>query len=175
MTRITRPRDDEPIRLVTTKSGHRYRAVVNTGHHPDGKRRQETQTFDGIREARRWVDKTRTSVDSGTYVAPTRTTVDGLCDLWLASRHDVRPITRNCYRSVLLSVRSRLGHRPVQDIRPSHINEFVQWLATEGGKSGSGVSHRTIVLTLGTMKQMFRYAVAEGLVAWSPAQVVKAV
>lgn len=172
--RITRPQEHEPIRLVTTKSGQRYRAVVNTGVHPNGKRRQATATFDNITAARKWVAETRTRVRHNTYTPPDRKTVDQLCDLWLATRHHVRLITANRDRSVLLNVRARLGARVVQDLRPSDVVEFVGWLHESGGRKGAGLSHRTIVLTLGTMNQMFRYAVAEGLIERSPSIEVKA-
>ena len=173
--RVSQPRPGEPIRVVRNKNGPpRYRAVVTTGMHPDGRRRQTTRTFPTLSTAREWVAETRLSVQRGTFTAPTRTTVSEFCDRWLASRHDIRPVTRNAYRSVLLSVRARLGHRPVQDLRPSDLNEFIRWLATEGGRAGTGVSHRTVSLTLMVVKQMLRAAVAEGLIPTSPAETVRA-
>ena len=171
--RITKPRDDEPIRLVANKSGVKYRAVVATGQHPDGRRRQETRTFDTLRDARDWVSETRLSVKRGTYTAPDRATVDAICTAWLESKRDVRAVTLNTYATVLKAVRARLGARKVQDVRRSDVEGFVSWLNTEGGRSGAGVSHRTVVLTLGTLRMVFAYAVAEGLIPASPVETVK--
>lgn len=174
MSRFTQPRDDEPIRRVDhgTKK-FRYRAVVSTGQHPNGKRRQATRTFDTYGEAKDWVSETKLSVKRGTYTAPNRATVDAICTAWLDSKRDVRAVTINTYATVLKSVRSRLGARKVQDVRRSDIEEFVSWLSTEGGRTGVGVSHRTVVLTLGTLRMVFAYAVAEGLIPASPVETVK--
>jgi integrase len=171
--RITRPRDDEPIRLVKTRTGYRCRAVIATGQHPDGRRRQETRTFDTLREARDWVSETKLSVKRGTYTAPDRATVDAICTTWLDSKRDVRAVTLNTYATVLKAVRARLGARRVQDVRRSDVEEFVSWLSTDGGRAGQGVSHRTVVLTLGTLRMVFAYAVAEGLIPASPVETVK--
>lgn len=50
----------------------------------------------------------------------------------------------------------------------------MKWLAAEGGQRGRGVGDRTIVVTLGTVRQVLAYAVAEGLIATNPAAGVKA-
>ena len=171
--RITQPRPNEPIRLIENKGGFKYRAVLATGTHPDGRRRQETRTFVSLTDARNWVSDTRLAVRRGTHNAPDKTTVDAICTAWLASKRDVRAVTLNTYATVLKSVRSRLGTRKVQDVRRSDVEAFVTWLSAEGGRTGKGVSHRTVVLTLGTLKMVFAYAVAEGLIAASPIETVR--
>lgn len=172
--RITRPRPDEPIRLIENKAGVKYRAVLTTGRHPDGRRRQETTTHDTLSDAREWVSETRLAVRRGTHMARDRSTVADVLTAWEESRRDVRPITLNTYRSVLRPVRARLGAMKVQDVRRSDVDTFVSWLITEGGKAGKGVSHRTVVLTIGTLRQAFSYAVAEGMIPASPVEGVKA-
>ncbi len=168
MTRITRPQAHEPIRLVETNRGPRYRVGLTTGQYPDGKRRQETTTHPSLTDARKHVERTRSALQSGTYTAKDRTTVDAVCTLWLASKREVRPVTVNAYASALKSVRARLGAMSVQDVRRSHVEAFVTWLHTEGGQRGTGVSHRTTSLTLGTLRMVFSYAVAEGIITASP-------
>ena len=172
--RVSKPRPDEPIRLVENKTGVRYRAVLTAGHHPDGRRRQVTTTHGTLSAARDWVSETRLAVKRGTFNAPDKTTVESLCEAWASSKRDVRPVTLNGYRSVLRPVIARLGYMKVQDVRRSHIDGLVTWLSTEGGQKGTGVSHRTIVFTLGTLRQVFAYAVDEGYVASNPARDVKA-
>ncbi len=172
--RITKPKPDEPIRLVETVNGVRYRAVVSTGHHHDGRRRQATRTLPSLTEARDWVAATKLSVRNGTYIAPDTITFDGLCTRWLASKRDVREVTRSNYENVLKPVRSRLGQRKAQDLRRSDMEALVEWLATDGGQRGKGLSRVSIVYTMGRVHQVLAYGVAEGLFAVNVADGVKA-
>lgn len=172
--RITKPRQGEPIRLVETKTGTRYRAVLTVGRHADGRRRQVTTTHSTLGEARDWVSETRLNVKRGVYNAPDRTDVDALCTAWASSKRDVRPVTLNTYESVLKPVRRRLGALKVQEVRRSDLETFVTCLSAEGGRHGLGVSHRTTSLTLQVLKSVFAYAVSEGVIQTSPAADVKA-
>ena len=172
--RITRPRDDEPIRLVSTKTRPRYRAVISTGQHPDGRRRQETKTFDTLREARDWVSETRSAVKRGTHTSRDTLSFDGLCSRWLASKRDVREVTRSNYTNVLKPVRTRLGQRKAQDLRRSDMEALVEWLAADGGQRGKGLSRTSIVYTMGRVHQVLAYGVTEGLLPMNVSDGVKA-
>lgn len=172
--RITRPRPDEPIRLIENKAGVKYRAVIGTGTHADGRRRQETRTFDTLTEARTWVSETRLAVKRGTHTSPDILTFDGLCSRWLASRRDVREVTVGNYRNVLKPVRSRLGQRKAQDLRRADMEELVEWLDHDGGQRGKGLSRVSIIYTMGRVHQVLAYGVAEGLLPVNVADGVKA-
>lgn len=172
--RVARPKEHEPIRLVQTNSGPRYRAVVDIGSKADGGRRQVTRTFQTLTAARDFVSETRTDVARGTYNAPDRTTFEALCARWLDSRRDVREITLNGYRTVLKPVRARMGGRKAQGLTRSDVEALVTWLATHAGRTGNGVSHRTIVFTLGAVRQVLAYGVAEGLLPVNVADGVRA-
>jgi len=164
-----RPRPEEPIRLVGTKQGgSRYRVTVDVGARADGRRRQVTSTHTSLGAARASVDATRAAVRGGTYLGRDKTTVSALCDAWLTSKRDVRPVTANAYRNVLVAVRRRIGHLRIQDVRRSDVEALVTWATAEGSRGGLPLSHRTVCLMLGTFKQLCAYAVAEGLVASSP-------
>jgi integrase len=185
--RITTPREDEPIRLACPgkcptrgresarhEGAHRYRAVISTGTHADGKRRQSTRTFDTLSEAREWVSETRLAVKRGTFAAPARVTFSDVADAWLTSHRDVREVTLSNYRNVLKPVRQRIGHRKVQDLTRSDVDALVTWLTTEGGMRGKGLSRVSVVYTLGRVSQVLAYAVAEGLVLANVADGVRA-
>ncbi|GAA2520284.1 tyrosine-type recombinase/integrase [Rarobacter incanus] len=173
--RITKPKPGEPIKIIETKTkGVRYRAVVDVGVGPDGKRRQDMTTHDSLTAARHWITETRAAVKDGTYLTKDRTTFDSLCNRWLDSRRDIREVTRVGYTDVLKAARVRLGKRKAQDITRSDIESFVTWLQTEGGQRGTGVSRRTVVFTLGAVRQVLAYAVTEGLLRANPAESVKA-
>jgi integrase len=172
--RISRPRPDEPIRLIENKGSVKYRAVISTGQHPDGKRRQSTRTFDTLTDAREWVSETRLSVKRGTFAAPARVTFSDVADAWLTSHRDVREVTLRNYSNVLKPARLRIGHRKVQDLTRSDVDGLVSWLASEGGMRGKGLSRVSVVYTLGRVHQVLAYAVAEGLVLANVAEGVKA-
>lgn len=176
MARISKPRTGEPIRMITTTSGRpRFRAVVDAGTKPDGRRRQVTGTFATLGAARAWVVATRSEIQRGVYTPRDAETLDGVCGRWLDSRRDIREITVGGYRTVLTPVRARLGHRRVQDLRRADIEALVSWLVSpEGGQRGRGLSHRSLVFTLGALRQALRFAVSEGLIASNPAADVKA-
>lgn len=171
--RISRPKDHEPIRLVETRGGYRYRCVVDTGYTPDGRRRQVTRTCATLTEAREWVAAVRSDVARGVFLAPDAETFDGLAGRWLASRRDIRERTRLGYQQVLKPVRARIGHRKAQSLRRADLEELVTWLATEGGQRGKGLAQRSIAYTLGAVSQVLAYGVAEGLLQTNPAAGVK--
>jgi integrase len=172
--RVSRPRDGEPIRVVETRAGWRYRAVVDVGTGPDGRRKQETKTEGTLKAAREWITATRAAVAQGTYTTRDAVTFDGLCSRWLDSRRDVREVTRLGYIQVLKPVRARLGKRRAQDLRRADMESLVAWLQTEGGQRGKGLSHRSIVFTLGAVRQVLAHGVAEGLLPANVAVGVKA-
>lgn len=172
--RVTRPRDGEPIRVVSTASGPRFRVVLDVGVKPDGRRRQVTATRPTLRAAREYVVETKAAVAAGTFIAADRTTFDALCDRWLASRSDVREVTRTAYRHYLKPVRARIGQRRAQHLRRSDIEALVSALAAGGGKSGAPLAHRTVVVTLGTVRQVLAYGVSEAAVSVNVARDVKA-
>ncbi|AWB90862.1 hypothetical protein C3E78_00680 [Aeromicrobium chenweiae] len=172
--RVAKPKEGEPIRLVETRTGWRYRLVLDVGEREDGRRRQHTETLDTLTAARERVSEIRADVKRGTYNAPDRTTFEALCARWLESRRDVREITLNGYRTVLKPVRARMGSRKAQGLGRSDVEALVTWLATEAGRTGKGVSHRTIVFTLGAVRQVLAYGVSEGLLSVNVADGVRA-
>ena len=79
-----------------------------------GPRKQQTRAFHTLLEARTHVTKHRAGRQSGNYVAPTVETLADLCNRWLASRRDIRPVTVEGYRNVLAPVLRRIGSKKVQ-------------------------------------------------------------
>jgi integrase len=171
--RVTKPREGEPIRLVATATGQRYRVVVDTA--PKGApRRQVTRTFDTVREARAFVVETRERLAKGTYTAPSRLTLRDLAEDWLRTRRDVREVSLRGYKGVLEPVLGHIGHRPAQSIMRRDVEALVEWMRAEGGARGRGWSHRSIVYALGALRQVLAYGVADGVLVTNPADGVKA-
>ncbi|HEY5786190.1 MAG TPA: site-specific integrase [Microlunatus sp.] len=172
MPRITQPRADEPIRLVENKTGHVYRVTIDTAQ-KGAPRRQITRTFPSLKTAREFVQTTRESQARGSYIAPQAITLGQLCTDWLASKRDVREITRNGYANALRPAVAHLGGRPAQSLTRKDIDNLVAWAHTSGGRKGQALSQRSVVYMLGTVKQVLAYGVASGLLATNVAQGVK--
>lgn len=172
MARITRPREGEPIRLVSTATGPRYRAVVDTAP-PGAKRRQVTRTFRTLGGARDFVAQTRTGLSSGTYVPPSAETVRQLCARWAESRRDVRPVTREGYRNHLAPVLRHLGDRKVQTLTVTDVEDLIAWLGREGGARGQGLGPRSVRGALIALGQALDVAAREGTINRNPVRLAR--
>ena len=167
MPRILQPRKDEPIRLVETHDGPRYRVVLTTS--PKGApRRQTTRTFDTLPEARKFVTQTRAQLARGEFAAPSKLTLSGLVRAWLASRRDIRSISLHRYETVLTPVLAHLGHRKAQSLTRRDVESVIERLVT------AGLSQRTIVYTLGALRQVLQFGVSDGALSQNVAKDVRA-
>lgn len=172
----------DPIKTVALKSGRkRYRFVVDIGADPvSGKRRQKTYTFDRKGDARREYDRIRHKVGEGTYVAPSKVTVSQVLDTYLkgATRGKRRNTQRN-YEHAFRCVREQLGDRIAQTVSKDDVEDLVDFMLTQGrrrgGKPGTGLSGRSVNLTLGRLKAAFEVAVQEGKLVRNVVALVKPV
>ena len=168
----------EPIKKITLKDGTiRYRIVVDVGRDASGKRKQLTRTFDTRREAREELSGIRHETNLGTYVRPSKETVNAYLDSYLkGATRGRRASTRRNYQDALRPVRERLGMRTLQSITKGDIEELVDWMMTagrkRGGKPGTGLSGRTARLTLGRLSAALDMAVLEGKLARNVARLV---
>ncbi|MFT4264833.1 MAG: tyrosine-type recombinase/integrase [Nocardioides sp.] len=177
--RASKPRASEPIRLVQTKAGPRYRVVLDVS--PKGApRKQVTKTLDLLGEARQFVNETRDRLAKGSFTAPSKVTLRQLADAWLAEREaesqtpgGIREVSVNGYRSALHAPLMHMGEREVQTITPADVRALLRTLATEGGKWRRGLSHRSLVYALGAIRQVFAYGVENGVMATNPGATVK--
>lgn len=170
--RTTRPRKGEPIRLVSTASGVRYRAVLDISAQ-GAKRRQITRTFITIKAAREFVTATRAGITTGTYTPPSAETVDQVCARWLDTRRDIRPVTLEGYRNHLSPVLRHLGQRKVQTLSVSDMEDITAWLTREGGARGQGLKPRSVKAALVALGQVLDMAVREGTVPRNVARLVR--
>ena len=74
-------------------------------------------------------------------------------------------------------MRERLGGRYLQSIEKADIEGLVTWMLTagrrRGGRAGTGLSARSVRLTLGRLTAALEMAVAERKIGWNPARYVK--
>ncbi|QFQ98588.1 site-specific integrase [Streptomyces phaeolivaceus] len=170
----------DPIKKVTLASGKvRYRFVVDVGRHPEtGERQQVTRTFDTKTEAKDEYARIRHERAAGTLVVPAKTTVAQLIDMWLREATvDVEAATKRSYEDAMRYVRTRLGEKRVQELATADVQDLVEWMLTSarriGGKPGTGLSVRTVDLTLGRLRAALNMAVRDRLVVRNVAEYAK--
>jgi integrase len=168
----------EPIHKIARKDGTvRYRLVVDIGRDENGKRKQLTRTFDTQREARDELSRVRHETNLGTYVKPSKETLNDHLDGYLkGATRGRRASTKRNYQDALRPVRERLGARPLQSIAKADIEDLIDWMLTagrrRGGKPGTGLSGRTARLTLGRLTAALEVAVLEGKLVRNVAKLV---
>lgn len=166
----------DPIRKITHKDGKaRYRLVVDIGVDADGKRKQITRTFDTKKEAVAELSRIRHQLDAGTYVAPSKMTVNELLDMWFKhATRDVEEGTTSNYDNAIRPARRHLGHKRLQALSEEDVEGLVDWMLTSGrqrgGKPGTGLGIRSVRLTLGRFRAALNLAVRRGLVTRNVAE-----
>lgn len=167
------------IRSYTLPDGRRrYWFRVDTGRGQGGRRAQERRTFDRRKDAEDALARITTSRNSGAYVRPSRETLGEHLDSYLeGATRNLRASTRRNYEDALLPVREQLGGRYLQSIGKADIEALVSWMLTSGrrrgGSAGTGLSARSVRLTLGRLTAALEMAVAEDKLAKNPARYVK--
>ncbi|MEU6641269.1 tyrosine-type recombinase/integrase [Saccharomonospora sp. NPDC046836] len=168
------------IKKVYLKNGRtRYRFVVDTGRAPEsGKRLQKTFTFDTLKEARAERARITAETAQGTYVRPSKLTLDEYLNQWLPPVvRDLTENTKRNYEDALRPARQRLGHKALQDISKDDVEKLIEWMLTSGrrrgGKPGTGLSGRSVNLTLDRLTAALETAHAEGKIVRNPATLVK--
>ncbi|MYV56487.1 site-specific integrase [Streptomyces sp. SID3212] len=161
----------DPIKKIVLGNGKvRYRFVVDVGQDPaTGKRRQQTVTKDTKKEAVTEYARIQHQRATGTYVLPSKVTVEELIDMWLkTATRDVETATKRSYEDAMRYVRVHLGDRKVQTLTEDDVESLIDWMLTSarriGGRPGTGVGVRTVSLTLGRLRAALNLGIRRGLV-----------
>ena len=110
----------------TGKPVVRYQLVVDAGVNPQtGNRRQVRRRFTTEAAARDELAAILGGVANGTYVHASKTTVEDVCEAWLASKHSLKPSTLAGHRSKLQALRDQLGHVEVQRLSKHDLDSLV--------------------------------------------------
>jgi integrase len=156
----------------------RYWFRVDTGRTAEGKRTQEKKTFTNKREAESELARITTERNRGTYVRPSRQTVAELIDEYLKSAtFEKEKATARSYSDALRCPRERLGHARAQDVTRRDVEELRDFMLREGrkigGKPGTGLGPRSVILALGRLQAAFALAVADGRLTRNPVEHVQ--
>lgn len=167
------------IKKIQIGDQTRYRWVVDIGTHPKtGKRRQLTRTFDQLKVAQRELNKVLNKVGNGTFAAPSKLTVNAYLDTWIRSAtRGKEENTKVNYANALKPVRELYGEKPLQRLSTIDVEDLVDHMLTvgrkRGGKPGTGLSPRSVQLTLSRLKSALDSAVHRRLVEFNVAAPVK--
>lgn len=179
MPKIWQPREDEPIRLVFTKTGKpRYRVRLDAGRHPKtGKRRQVWSTHDTITAAREYFQAHKTDRNRGQLVTLDRRNRQSFAELaeaWVTGRERgtitstktarLRPNSAAGYRSALRRADAVFGGKPVAEVSEQDIETMLAKIAD------SGRTRRSAAFTLFVVRAVLKHAVARKIVARSVAE-----
>jgi integrase len=139
----------------------------------DGKRRQRLKGgFRTRADAERALAELVVELDRGTAVDPSRQTLGEYLDDWLAAvAPSLRPTTAGLYRSAVENwIRPRVGHLPLQDVTPKHLQDLYAELLASGRVNGSGpLSARSVRLAHQVLRLALERAADWRLIARNPA------
>ncbi|NQT73709.1 MAG: site-specific integrase [Chloroflexi bacterium] len=152
--------------------------VVELGRDPvTKKRRQQWQSIKGTKkDAEREMRVLLTSLETGTYLKPTKMTLGEYLERWLRDyvQTNVRPKTAEGYvNKINRHILPELGQIPLTDLKPSHIQEFYRLKLESGRVDGEGgLGPSTVNQMHRILSASLRHAVKWGLVGRNVAEAV---
>lgn len=146
MTRRQLPPQIRKVEVLDRSTGKpvvRYRVKVDVGPHlVTGARQQAKRHCRTEAEARKVLSELQNRAATGTYVSPSKLTVDQLCEDYLAGRHNLRESSRSKLEYDLAPLRERHGKLPVQKLTKAHIDKLVTDLVAGGTVTAKGRTRR---------------------------------
>ena len=146
MSRQQLPPQIKKVEVLDRSSGKilvRYRVKVDVGPSPQtGKRQQAKRHCRTEQEARRVLAELQNKAVTGTYVSPSKITVEQVCANYVAGRHNLRESSLSKLAYDLAPLRERHGKLPVQRLVKAHIDQLVADLVAGGTKTVKGRTRR---------------------------------
>ncbi|MBV9092456.1 MAG: site-specific integrase [Streptosporangiaceae bacterium] len=127
-------------------------------------------------EAKAARDESRVKARRGEYIDRNRATVTEYVDDWIDSHAmEIKPRTVLDYRACIrLYVTPRIGHLPIQAVRPSTITKLYRDLLTSGGHDGHPLAVATVTHLHAVLRKAFRDAViVDELIGSNPVERAK--
>src|SRR6516165_8878848 len=106
-------------------------------------------------------DQARVTARTGQLVDRSPITVSSYLDQWIhAHAVEVKPKTLQDYRHLIdRHVKPNIGALRLQAVRPAQITKLYRDLLIAGGRSGAGLSPRTVEYVHAVLRKAFRDAV----------------
>ncbi|WKE50375.1 site-specific integrase [Corynebacterium tuberculostearicum] len=162
------------IKPYKTAKGRAWRVQYRD---PAGKNRTK-QGFRTKNEAQAWADKNSTTIRTGDWIDPNagKATVDELHPAWWATLAPRKPNYRRQLNSAWEHhVKPHWGHRKVNSIKPSEVQEWVGSIEKQRpGREQDTTPSATLILNChAVLMQILEVAVNDGLIRKNPAKGVK--
>ena len=142
-----------------TRRGDKWQAQWSTTE--GGKRTRTSQTFTLKGDAEWWLRQAKRG-----SIPDVDVTVGEYLERWLRGKRDIRPSTKALYQShVRVHLVPTLGHHRLGELRPDHIERFVDGLTVSPG---------TVGLILRTLKAALEVGVTRNQIPDNPAATVRA-
>lgn len=167
------------IKPYTAADGsRRYRFRVDTGRDAGGRRIQEQHTFATREQAKAELARIENERRRGVYVRPSRETNNELFDAYLKSAtFEKEAATVRSYTDALRCARELIGGKLAQDTTRADIEAVRDYMLTRGrkigGRPGTGLGPRSVILALGRIQAAYELAVADGRLVRNPAEHVR--
>lgn len=165
---------------ITKRSKNSWRIRVDLGHDPQtGKRKQLSRDVKGTKaHAEQMLRATLTSLDTGTYVKPTKLTVGGFLDRWLRDYawSNLAPRTAEGYEHIIRRhLIPKLGSIQLTQLKPEALQKYYSGKLASGRIDGKGgLSPKTVCHHHVTLHSALQSAVKWGLLVRNPADAVDA-
>ena len=127
-------------------------------------------------EAKAARDESRVKARRGEYIDRNRVSVTAYLDDWIDSHAmEIKPRTLVDYRACIrLCVTPRIGHLPIQAVRPSTITKLYRDLLTSGGRDGQPLAVATVTHLHAVLRKAFHDAViVDELIGSNPVERAK--
>lgn len=137
---------------IYKRSNGTWCAAVTSGMNPEtGKPKRDYFYGKTRQEVAEKLNNTLNNLNQGTYVKPSNITLGSWLDAWLEQykKTNTRPATYEMYEELMrLHIKPQIGHIPLKDIRPDHIQKLYNDKFKNGRIDGSGG------LSAGSIKRM---------------------
>jgi len=163
---------------IRQRSKGSWTIVAEVGRDPQtGKRKQQWMTIRGTKkEAERRLRELLQSVEVGSYMKPTKTTVAEYLEQWLEGyvSSNTGPRTRERYVEIVRAhLIPALGSIPLTALRPQHIQDYYARALDAGRRDGKGgLSARTVHHHHGVLYEALKHAVKHGILIRNVAEAV---
>lgn len=148
--------------------------AVCVGKYPNGRPKYKWQRVTGPRrEAEKAVTRLLNAVHEGTYFAADKSTVAVYLERWLkehASKHVSAKTLMEYEGKIRAQIIPKLGHYPLADLRPVHIESFYTALLRDGRQDGKGgLAPQTVLHIHRVLRKALQQAVKWDLIPRNPA------
>ena len=166
------------MRGSVQKRGNSWSIVFDLPPAPKtGERRQQWRAVPGSKKnAERELREVLHSVEGGTYIKPTRLTLEQWLEQWLGSyvRVNTSPRTAEGYEMIIYRhILPALGAIPLAQLQPLHLQNYYAQKLQQGRVDGRGaLSRQTVLHHHRLLHEALDHAVKLGILVRNPAEAV---